>query len=144
MNRSKTKIGDREYEDMGDELPETRCIGYFLGWVRFVEECERGYDAGMEEYFNDLHWRSSLERQLEKIPDSNFKTAILIFTKSIDENFKKLLVENETQVQGWVTNKDKENHWWCWGIVKNAKGLLKQDLEERAEDIKYYKTKKLS
>mgnify|MGYP001597826750 CR=1 FL=1 len=97
MSRSTTKIGDKEYEDMGDELPETRCIGYFLGWVRFVKECERGYDAGIEEYFHDLNWRSILENQLEKIPDSNFKIAILIYTKHVDEDFKKLykrLIDN--------------------------------------------------
>ncbi len=104
-------------------------------WKKFVEECEEGYSFTLGEYIiTDLGARDTLEYLINSLGKAEFELSeeISKFLKPIDNRFKKLLIEKDKYLLGkFFENKykNKKKYWWYWGIVKNAKGDLLEDLK---------------
>jgi len=88
--------------------------GLLARWKRFVDEVERGYKLGLEDYRNDLDLRSILSlARLDKE------------ARADDERFRRLLTATDKRV--WESS--HENAFWDWGYPKNASGELLEDLK---------------
>ena len=83
-------------------------------WRKFVEEVERGYKFGLEDYRNDLDLRGIIA--LAGL-DSE--------VSELDQRLDALLIERETRV--WETS--AANPFWDFGYPHNAGQELKKDLE---------------
>jgi hypothetical protein len=84
-------------------------------WRKFVDEVERGYEFGLEDYRNDLDLRgviATLGLDDEVLADA-------------DRRFDALLTSRETRV--WEST--AVNPFWDFGYPKNAKGDLLRDLK---------------
>lgn len=107
-------------------------------WQKFVSHCEKGYDLVIEDYTNDLDRRSIIQKILDFMrEDKELITKVMRFLKPLDDRFKALLIETNKCVWGLANAHrfPKDKFWWYWGIVKNAKGELLEDLESNG----YYK-----
>ena len=102
--------------------PEHICragrAGLLTKWAAFVDEVERGYKLGLEDYRNDLDLRSvialaGLEAQ----------------AREDDERLRSLLIATDRRV--WESS--HENPFWDFGYPHNASGDLLEDL--RAEGL---------
>ena len=98
--------------------PEHICragrAGLLGRWKRFVDEVERGYKSGLEDYRNDLDLRGILALaglDAEAQPD--------------DERFRRMLTAAGTRV--WTSS--HQNSFWDYGYPKNASGELLEDLK---------------
>ena len=88
-------------------------------WRHFVEEAERGYRFGLEDYRNDLDVRGIL-RLLgldEQVAD-------------LDRRFESLLTDREKRI--WESAPD--NPYWDFGYPRNAKGQLLEDIKKEGLD----------
>src|SRR5258708_1315794 len=92
--------------------------GLIERWNKFVDEVERGYKFGLEDYRNDLDLRA------------------IIGMVGLDEEFQ----EPDDRLKPLVTAQDVrvgesggEDSFWDFGYPKNAKGELLGDL--RAEGL---------
>ena len=83
-------------------------------WRKFVEEVERGYKFGLEDYRNDLDLRGIIA--LAGL-DSE--------VSELDKRLDALLIERETRI--WETS--AANPFWDFGYPENAGPALKKDLE---------------
>jgi len=88
--------------------------GLLSRWKRFVDEVEKGYKLGLEDYRNDLDLRGILA--LAGL-DSE--------AQADDERLRRLLTAIDTRV--WESN--HENAFWDWGYPANASGELLDDLK---------------
>jgi hypothetical protein len=93
--------------------------GLVRKWREFVEQVERGYSLGLEDYRNDLDVRAILAQAGAEDAE--------IFV--LDERLKKLLVGTEKRV--WESAPGE--HFWDFGHPKNAGAELMEDL--RGEDL---------
>ena len=89
--------------------------GLVARWRKFVEEVERGYRFGLEDYRNDLDLRAILEMIGTHGSDLD----------DLDSRFQAMLIAQEKRV--WESGPD--DPWWDFGYPKNAKGDLKADLQ---------------
>jgi hypothetical protein len=85
-------------------------------WREFVEQVEKGYPLGLEDYRNDLDLRSILRR--EGVEDEE------VF--ALDRRLKALLVA--TNVRVWESA--PEDPFWDFGYPGNAGDELKDGLRE--------------
>jgi hypothetical protein len=83
-------------------------------WREFIEQVERGYPLGLEDYRNDLDLRA----MLQGVEDEE------VF--ALDQRLKALLVSTETRV--WESA--PENPFWDFGYPSNAGDELKDGLRE--------------
>lgn len=93
--------------------------GLLAKWRKFVDEVERGYRLGLEDYRNDLDLRAILaliEADGDELDD-------------LDSRLQAMLIGHETRV--WESAPD--DPWWDFGYPKNARGELLGDL--RAEEL---------
>jgi len=91
--------------------------GLLRRWREFVEQVERGYPFGLEDYRNDLDLRAII--RLAGIEDE---------VRELDRRLEKLLVSKEIRV--WESAEG--NPFWDFGYPANAAPLL-EDL--RAEQL---------
>ena len=89
--------------------------GLVRKWHEFVEQVERGYQFGLEDYRNDLDVRAILA-QADAEDDE-----IL----ALDERLKKLLIECDKRV--WESAPG--NRFWDFGYPSNAGPDLLEDLD---------------
>ncbi len=82
-------------------------------WRKFVEEAERGYKLGLEEYRNDLDLRGILAL-----------AALDGEVQDLDRRFEALLKDRETRV--WETSAG--DPFWDFGYPGNAGVQLLEDL----------------
>jgi hypothetical protein len=108
--------------------PEYLCregkAGLINRWRQFVEDVERGYEYGLEDYRNDL----------------DFRGVIALFgldaeVADADERLERMLVDREARV--WESAPG--NPFWDFGYPENATARLRRDLEaaglmQRPED----------
>ena len=92
--------------------------GLIERWNKFVDEIERGYKLGLEDYRNDLDLRGIIE--MAGLEDQ---------VQDADERLKALLTDQDVRV--WESG--VESSFWDFGYPKNAKGELLGDL--RAEGL---------
>jgi hypothetical protein len=84
-------------------------------WREFVEQAERGYSLGLEDYRNDLDVRAILS--LAGGEDDAVRT--------LDERFKKLLTATDVRV--WESASGAP--FWDFGYPRNAGEDLMSDLQ---------------
>jgi len=83
-------------------------------WRKFVEQVERGYKLGLEDYRNDLDVRGIIS-MLGADED----------VRELDRRFESLLTARDVRV--WETN--EANPFWDFGYPNNASGELLEDLK---------------
>ncbi len=107
-------------EDYGYPAHVVRAgrAGLIAAWRRFVEQVERGYPLGLEEYRNDLDVRGIIG-QIGAAGE----------VASLDERLRAMLVETERRVWESASRED----FWVYGYPANAPEGLREDL--RAEGI---------
>lgn len=93
--------------------------GLVRKWREFVEQVERGYSLGLEDYRNDLDVRAILAQAGAEDEE----------VRSLDERLKKLLTGSERRV--WESAPG--DPFWDFGYPKNAGPDLMEDL--RAEEL---------
>ena len=89
--------------------------GLLKRWRVFVEEVERGYKLGLEDYRNDLDLRGIIA--VVKL-DSE--------VAEYDARLKKMLAHVEVRV--WEATEGGKSAFWIHGYPKNAAGDLLADL----------------
>jgi hypothetical protein len=93
--------------------------GLIRQWRIFVEQVERGYPLGLEDYRNDLDARAILA--LAGAEDDDIV--------ALDERFKQLLTASDKRV--WESAPGEP--FWDFGYPRNAGPELLEDL--RAEEL---------
>jgi hypothetical protein len=88
--------------------------GLLARWKRFVDEVERGYKLGLEDYRNDLDLRGVIAL-----------AGLGAEAASDDERLRLLLTATDKRV--WESS--PEDAFWDWGYPWNASGELLDDLE---------------
>jgi hypothetical protein len=88
--------------------------GLLRRWREFIEQVERGYSLGIEDYRNDLDVRGIIG--LAKADDADVYL--------LDERLRKLLTA--TNVRVWESG--PENAFWDFGYPRNAGPDLMEDL----------------
>src|SRR5262249_3199080 len=101
-----------------DHIWRAGRAGLLARWRNFVDDVERGYPLGLEDYRNDLDLRGVIA--LAGL-DSE--------ARADDERLRSLLIDTGKRV--WEST--HENAFWDWGYPKNASGELLDDL--RAEGL---------
>jgi len=87
-------------------------------WKKFVDDVERGYKLGLDDYRNDLDIRSEIAE------------AGLAARAQVDDlRLKRML--GATKIKVW--DSDVPHAFWVQGYPRNASGTLREDLE--AEDL---------
>src|SRR5579872_1554036 len=115
----------REYlEDNGypRHLVEGGREGLIRRWREFVDEVERGYKHGLEDYRNDLDLRMIIELAEAGDPE----------VVALDERLKKMLVPIEKRL--WESGPGTP--FWDFGYPSNASGQLLRDLRSEGIGIK--------
>jgi hypothetical protein len=93
--------------------------GLVRKWREFVEQVERGYSLGLEDYRNDLDVRAILAQAGAEDAEVH----------GLDERFRKLL----TAVDQRVWESAPGDPFWDFGYPRNAGRELLEDL--RSEDL---------
>jgi len=87
-------------------------------WKKFVDQVERGYPLGLDDYRNDLDIRSAIaEAKLDAKAQPD------------DQRLKRML--GATKIKVW--DSDVPHAFWVQGYPRNASGELLEDLQ--AEDL---------
>ncbi len=87
-------------------------------WKKFVDDVERGYPLGLDDYRNDLDIRSEIA-----------EAGLAARAQADDLRLKRIL--GATKVKVW--DSDVPHAFWVQGYPRNAAGVLREDLE--AEDL---------
>ena len=87
-------------------------------WKKFVDDVERGYKLGLDDYRNDLDIRSEIAA-----------AGLAAKAQADDQRLKRML--GATKVKVW--DSDVPHAFWVQGYPRNASGTLREDLE--AEDL---------
>jgi hypothetical protein len=90
------------------------CAGLLRRWREFIEQVERGYLLGIEDYRNDLDVRGIIA--LAKADDTEIH--------ALDARLRELLIATDVRV--WESGPD--NAFWDFGYPSNAGADLLEDL----------------
>ena len=90
--------------------------GLVRRWREFVEQVEKGYTLGLEDYRNDLDVRAIIERA--EAEDDEIRL--------LDLRLKKMLTGKKKRV--WESGTG--DPFWDFGYPKNARGELLEGLRE--------------
>ena len=115
----------REYLDENGyarHLVEGGREGLIRRWREFVNEVEKGYKLGLEDYRNDLDLRMIIE--YAKAGDGE--------VRELDERLRAMLVPTKKRL--WESGAGKP--FWDFGYPRNASGQLLRDLKLEGIDIK--------
>lgn len=126
-----------------DFIVKKGIFGLLKQWAEIVKECEQGYTLTINDFLNDLATRDLiLDIIKSQKEDQSFVENVTSYIHHFDQNFKKLLIETDKCSWGSANAKDfpKKKYWWYWGMIKNAKGQLLDDL--RHSEFLYYRKKK--
>ena len=91
--------------------------GLIERWRKFVEEVERGYKLGLEDYRNDLDLRGIIGM-----------VGLDHEVRDLDHRFEALLTARDTRV--WESTPD--DPFWDFGYPSNASGELLKDLKNES------------
>jgi len=101
--------------------------GLVTQWREFVDQVEKGYPLGLEDYRNDLDVRAILELANAGIPDAS-APKVQAEVLALDERLKKMLIA--TNVRVWES---APSPFWDFGYPRSAGPNLVEDL--RAEGL---------
>ncbi|MFJ4340948.1 hypothetical protein [Streptomyces sp. NPDC088915] len=92
-------------------------------WSKFVDDCERGYPHDVEDYFNDLTSRDSLERALNSVELQVFPemSQLRARVKGVDSRFRALLIPDAFPGV-------PEEFWWARGMVNSGRKRFVEDV----------------
>lgn len=90
--------------------------GLLRRWREFVEQVERGYSLGLEDYRNDLDIRAIIA--LAGVEDDQ--------VRALDQRFRQLLTATETRVWESLAG----DPFWDFGYPRNADPQLLEDLAQ--------------
>ena len=91
--------------------------GLLAKWAAFVDDVERGYKLGLEDYRNDLDLRAILAL-----------AGLDAAARADDERLRRLLTATDKRV--WESSPG--DPFWDFGYPKNASGELLADLKAEA------------
>jgi hypothetical protein len=97
--------------------------GLLRQWREFVEQVEKGYTMGLEDYRNDLDVRAILELAVSGTDDPSAAEI-----QTLDERLNQTLIA--TNVRVWES---APSPFWDFGYPRNAGPALVEDL--RAEGL---------
>ena len=109
-----TKLAEYLRENGSEHIRAPAAPGQ-AKWAAFVDEVERGYNLGLEDYRNDLtcgrssRWRGWMPR-------------------ADDERLRRMLTATDKRV--WESSPG--DPFWDFGYPKNASGELLEDLKAEA------------
>ncbi len=107
-----TYLRDNGYPE---HLVRAGRAGLIERWRKFVEQVEKGYKFGLEDYRNDLDLRGIIA--MLGLNDE---------VSELDRRFEALLTDREKRV--WEST--AENPFWDFGYPGNARGGLMEDLRK--------------
>ncbi len=92
-------------------------------WSRFVDDWEQGYPHNVEDYYNDLTSRDSLERALASVELQVFPEMFQLraSVNSIDLRFRVLLIPD-------IFPRIPEEFWWARGIITRGRRRFVEDV----------------
>ena len=92
-------------------------------WAKFVESCEHGYRSDVQDYFNDLTSRCSLERAMDTVELQVFPELSQLREKvgKVDVRFRSVLFPN-------AFPGIDEKFWWARGMVRYGRKRLVEDM----------------
>lgn len=102
--------------EAADHVIAGGAAGLIEVWRKFVDEVERGYEFGLEDYRNDLDIRTLIDA-----------AGLAPAVAAEDARFRRLL----TVTSGPIWSSDVPGAFWIQGYPSNASGQLLDDL--RAE-----------
>jgi hypothetical protein len=97
-----------------EHIVQAGRAGLIERWRKFVEEVERGYKLGLEDYRNDLDLRGIIA--MLGLDDE---------VRELDQRFQAVLTDRDTRV--WESS--ATNPFWDFGYPRNAKSRLLEDLK---------------
>lgn len=97
-----------------DHICRAGRAGLISRWAKFVDQVERGYRFGLEDYRNDLDLRGILDLIDASGDDLD----------ALDERFRQALTATDVRV--WESGPD--DPWWDFGYPRNASDDLLDDL----------------
>lgn len=97
-----------------EHLVRAGRAGLIERWRRFVEEVERGYKFGLEDYRNDLDLRGIIAL-----------SGLDVEVRDLDQRFEALLINRTMRV--WETAAG--DPFWDFGYPQNAGKQLLKDLQ---------------
>jgi hypothetical protein len=97
-----------------EHLVRAGRAGLIERWRRFVEEVERGYKFGLEDYRNDLDLRGIIAL-----------SGLDVEVRDLDQRFEALLINRTIRV--WETAAG--DPFWDFGYPQNAGKQLLKDLQ---------------
>jgi hypothetical protein len=97
-----------------EHLVRAGRAGLIERWRRFVEEVERGYKFGLEDYRNDLDLRGIIAL-----------SGLDVEVRDLDQRFEALLINRTLRV--WETAAG--DPFWDFGYPQNAGKQLLKDLQ---------------
>jgi len=89
--------------------------GLIRRWCAFVNEVERGYEYGLEDYRNDLDLRGAIEL-----------LGLSELVSDADQRLESMLIDRDVRVWESLAGADSP---WDWGYPRNASKLLRADLQ---------------
>lgn len=134
-----TEIEENEIKELLESMEvgshvKTGGLMYLLKkWGSFVQKSEDGYSLTYSDYTNDLSTRGIIQRLINNLLDKDLAKKISSYLEPFDKKFKKLLVDTNTE----AFPSEGKHEWWFWGIVKNAKGELLEDLTDEKGSIHF-------
>jgi hypothetical protein len=122
----------------GSAFYKERIEDSIIYWTSLVKRCEKGYDSTIDEYRNDLDTRSFIQYVIDDLSDRKLADNIYEIVKPWDERFKAQLIETDKCIWGvtWACHLPKEKYFWVWGVTRNAKGRLLEDLSSEYAPVK--------
>ena len=113
----RTYLADNGYPE---HLVKAGRAGLIDGWRKFVEEVERGYKFGLEDYRNDLDLRGIIA--LVGLDGD---------VGDLDRRFESMLTDRTVRV--WESSAN--DPFWDFGYPKNASGPLLEDLRNEGLSV---------
>jgi hypothetical protein len=104
-------------------------------WKRTVDEVSEGYDAGLDDFLNDLDLRELLHELEREVPEA-WTDAARDRLRAIDRRYRELVVPRReclwgggaARKHGWTAR----SNWWYFRAPREPGAELARDLERWA------------
>jgi hypothetical protein len=118
-----------ENEDLG-ALAEEDFGDLLLSWNDFVQECEGGFEGGLEDYHDGLRLRDLIQFVIEGVPDL-LACKLTEVVRDADLRLRHNLVDSRKRLDFPDNVSLREDRFWYHGMVRNQGVSLRRDLIRR-------------
>lgn len=118
-----------ENEDLG-ALAEEDFGDLLLSWNDFVQECESGFEGGLEDYHDGLRLRDLIQFVIEGVPDLLARKLIEV-VRDADRRLQRNLEDSRKRLDSPDNVPLREDRFWYHGVVRNQGVSLRRDLIRR-------------